>query len=125
MHASFVLAHCLCACMLLFHFAAALLQCLLFLTATADDVAATTANCLLLLLLLLATTVCYPLFIATANDPNNFAQRMDSWMGKILRIRLSTAPGATGYTIPGDNMSGEIWAYGFRYVYRYTVTVCT
>jgi hypothetical protein len=85
---------------------------------------------LLTVLPLLLTASCYCccwllLFATTANDPNNFAQRMDSWMGKILRIRLSTAPGATGYTIPGDNMSGEIWAYGFRYVHRCTVTVYT
>ena len=37
-------------------------------------------------------------------------------MGKILRVRLSTDPNATGYTIPGDNMHAEIWAYGFRYL---------
>jgi hypothetical protein len=33
----------------------------------------------------------------------------------VLRIRLSTAADATGYTIPPDNLRAEVWAYGLRY----------
>jgi Glucose / Sorbosone dehydrogenase len=51
----------------------------------------------------------------SGNDPNNYAQNLDSKLGKVLRIRLSTAAGATGYTVPGDNLRGEVWAYGLRY----------
>jgi hypothetical protein len=36
-------------------------------------------------------------------------------MGKVLRIRLSTDPNASGYSIPGDNLRAEVWAYGLRY----------
>jgi glucose/arabinose dehydrogenase len=50
----------------------------------------------------------YDLYIPTgdggfANDPQKHAQDLTSLIGKVLRIRLSTAPTAQGYTIPPDN----------------------
>ena len=36
-------------------------------------------------------------------DPYNRAQNMTSPLGKILKIRLSTAANATGYDVPDDN----------------------
>ncbi|AXG70915.1 soluble aldose sugar dehydrogenase YliI [Kordia sp. SMS9] len=54
----------------------------------------------------------------SAGDPQNFAQNLQSLLGKILRIDVS---GATGYTIPpsnpfvGSNAGlDEIWSYGLR-----------
>ena len=45
-------------------------------------------------------------------------QKMDTWLGKILRIDVDTK---TGYRVPKDNpyvgkkgVSPELWAYGFR-----------
>lgn len=57
-----------------------------------------------------------------ANDPKNLGQDLDSLLGKILRIDVSTE---TGYRIPGDNpfvkrrdARPEIWAYGLRNPWR-------
>ena len=54
----------------------------------------------------------------SAGDPQNFAQNLQSHLGKILRIDVS---GATGYTIPATNPFvgnpaglDEIWSYGLR-----------
>lgn len=51
-------------------------------------------------------------------------QKMDTWLGKILRIDVNTNE---GYTVPKDNpfvgragVSPEIWAYGFRNPYRFS-----
>ena len=55
-----------------------------------------------------------------ANDPKNYAQNLDSYLGKILRIDVS---GNTGYTTPKDNPNlspskPEIYAYGLRNPWR-------
>lgn len=57
-----------------------------------------------------------------ANDPNNRAQDLGSYLGKMLRIDVSPE---TGYTVPKDNpFSGddkakpEIWALGLRNPWR-------
>jgi glucose/arabinose dehydrogenase len=54
----------------------------------------------------------------SAGDPQNYAQNLQSLLGKILRIDVS---GATGYTIPATNPFvgnpaglDEIWSYGLR-----------
>lgn len=57
-----------------------------------------------------------------ANDPKNNGQNLDTLLGKILRIDVSTE---TGYEIPKDNpfvkredARPEIWAYGIRNPWR-------
>ena len=67
------------------------------------------------------------LYIATGdggagNDPQNHAQSLDTFLGKLLRIDVS-AP--KGYTIPAGNpfasrpgAKPEIWAYGLRNPWR-------
>ncbi|WP_298427858.1 PQQ-dependent sugar dehydrogenase [uncultured Kordia sp.] len=54
----------------------------------------------------------------SGGDPDNYAQNLQSYLGKILRIDVS---GATGYTVPATNpfvgnTAGldEIWSYGLR-----------
>ncbi|WP_420573096.1 PQQ-dependent sugar dehydrogenase [Kordia sp.] len=54
----------------------------------------------------------------SGGDPDNYAQNLQSHLGKILRIDVS---GATGYTVPATNpfvgnVAGldEIWSYGLR-----------
>ncbi len=51
-------------------------------------------------------------------------QNLDTWLGKILRIDIDTN---TGYNVPKDNpfvgkpnVKPEIWAYGFRNVWRFS-----
>jgi glucose/arabinose dehydrogenase len=51
-------------------------------------------------------------------------QKMDTWLGKILRIDVNTS---TGYLVPKNNpftgkkdVKPEIWAYGFRNPYRFS-----
>ncbi len=51
-------------------------------------------------------------------------QKMDTWLGKILRVDINTK---TGYIVPKDNpfvgrknVKPEIWAYGFRNPYRFS-----
>lgn len=58
----------------------------------------------------------------SGNDPDNYGQRLDTLLGKILRIDVSAG---TGYRIPADNpftgredAKGEIWAYGVRNPWR-------
>lgn len=57
-----------------------------------------------------------------ANDPEDCGQRMDTYLGKILRIDVSPK---TGYQVPKDNpfigkegVKPEIWAYGVRNPWR-------
>lgn len=59
-----------------------------------------------------------------AGDPGNRAQNLDSLLGKILRIDISTP---SGYAIPPDNpFAGsipgrdEIWALGLRNMWRFS-----
>lgn len=51
-------------------------------------------------------------------------QKMDTWLGKILRVDVNTN---SGYTVPKNNpfvgktnVKPEIWAYGFRNPYRFS-----
>ena len=71
-----------------------------------------------------------------ANDPNNFAQTPTSFLGKILRIDVTgdDFPGdpTQNYAIPPSNpwvgVSGvnpEIWAFGMRNPFRWTVDPVT
>ena len=60
------------------------------------------------------------------NDPNRFAQRGDTLLGKMLRLDVSGGPGTT-YTVPPDNpfvgdpdVLDEIWALGFRNPFRWS-----
>jgi hypothetical protein len=67
-------------------------------TAATDTATAVTA----------AAAAYYDLYIPTGdggagNDPLHNAQNMTSLLGKVLRIRLSTAADTQGYTIPPDN----------------------
>jgi glucose/arabinose dehydrogenase len=67
------------------------------------------------------------LYIATGDggagdDPKNFGQNLNTHLGKILRINVSSAK---GYTVPKDNpfvgKAGavpEIWSYGLRNPWR-------
>jgi glucose/arabinose dehydrogenase len=60
----------------------------------------------------------------SSNDPGNDAQRLDSELGKILRINPHRS-GASPYTVPPDNpFAGgpvpEIWSYGLRNPFRFS-----
>ncbi|KAG5188546.1 Sorbosone dehydrogenase-domain-containing protein [Tribonema minus] len=53
------------------------------------------------------------------NDPDNNAQDLSSKFGKVLRVRISSDPSTTSYTVPDDNPTiqgqhSEVWAYGLR-----------
>lgn len=68
------------------------------------------------------------LYIATGDggaggDPQNYAQNISMWLGKLLRIDVS---GDTGYTSPEDNPYifedfglDEIWAFGLRNPWKF------
>ncbi len=63
-----------------------------------------------------------------AGDPFNFAQNLESLLGKFLRIDIEKEP----YAIPQDNpfvgranTQGEIWAYGLRNPWRFSFDRCT
>ena len=71
------------------------------------------------------------LYIATgdggsAGDPQGNGQRLDTHLGKILRIDVDVAPGSsTAYEVPPDNpftttgdAKPEIWHYGLRNPWR-------
>lgn len=50
-------------------------------------------------------------------DPQGNAQKLDNFLGKLLRIDINQHP----YTIPVDNpFENEIWAYGLRNPWRFT-----
>jgi glucose/arabinose dehydrogenase len=56
-------------------------------------------------------------------DPNNNAQNLSLWFGKILRIDVNgslpyTIPATNPYQTPGDNIPDEIWARGLRNPWR-------
>lgn len=58
----------------------------------------------------------------SAGDPQNYAQDLNSKLGKVMRLDVS---GETGYTVPADNpLVGqanalpEIWAWGLRNPWR-------
>jgi glucose/arabinose dehydrogenase len=59
----------------------------------------------------------------SGGDPENAGQRLDTLLGKILRLQVGTTG---GYTIPADNpfvnnasVKGEIWSYGWRNPWRF------
>lgn len=70
------------------------------------------------------------LYIATgdggsANDPENNGQRLDTLLGKILRLDVES--GRTPYAVPANNPLSktpnarpEIWAYGLRNPWRFS-----
>jgi quinoprotein glucose dehydrogenase len=62
------------------------------------------------------------------NDPMHHAQNLKTWMGSILRIDVDQKQQGLGYAIPQDNpfvdrpqAKPEIFAYGFRNVWRLSV----
>jgi glucose/arabinose dehydrogenase len=72
------------------------------------------------------------LYIATGDggsggDPHNNGQRLDTLLGKILRIDVDARTGGRRYGIPSDNPlvgqpgRDEIWAYGLRNPWRFGI----
>jgi glucose/arabinose dehydrogenase len=62
-----------------------------------------------------------------ANDPLNSGQRLDTLLGKVLRIDVDHKDQGLGYAIPKDNpfvgrdgAKGEIWALGLRNAWRFS-----
>ncbi|MCA9008601.1 MAG: DUF1080 domain-containing protein, partial [Planctomycetaceae bacterium] len=62
------------------------------------------------------------------NDPLGHGQNLKTWMGSLLRIDVDHRDGDKNYAIPADNpfiqregAQPEIFAYGFRNVWRLTV----
>lgn len=62
----------------------------------------------------------------SGNDPHDNAQRLDTLLGKMLRIDVDRQQGSLRYGIPSDNpfvnntaARPEIWAYGLRNPWRY------
>lgn len=71
-------------------------------------------------------------------DPNNHGQRLDVLLGKILRLDVDSRPGnlpadcggaEAGYSVPSGNPFAngssapcdEIWSYGFRNPFRFSI----
>jgi len=62
-----------------------------------------------------------------ANDPENNGQRLDTLLGKMLRVDVDRVPAGATYGIPRDNpfrdrpgVRPEIYAYGLRNPWRYS-----
>lgn len=62
-----------------------------------------------------------------AGDPQGNGQRLDTLLGKILRIDVDNRSGSRGYGIPPDNpfrgrqgARPEIWSYGLRNPWRFS-----
>lgn len=62
------------------------------------------------------------------NDPMRHGQNLSTWMGSILRIDIDKQESGRNYAIPADNpfvdrkdARPEIYAYGFRNIWRMTV----
>ncbi|MFG3138656.1 PQQ-dependent sugar dehydrogenase [Streptomyces sp. NPDC048211] len=60
-------------------------------------------------------------------DPFRSGQRLDTLLGKIMRIDVSRGCGTLPYCVPGDNpfvgtpgARGEIWLYGLRNPWRFS-----
>ena len=63
----------------------------------------------------------------SGGDPQGNGQRVDTLLGKLLRLDVDHAPAATPYATPADNCAGcpagalpEIFAYGLRNPWRFT-----
>lgn len=63
----------------------------------------------------------------SAEDPQNNGQRLDTLLGKILRIDVDNTSGGNNYAIPADNpfvsnsaVLDEIWAYGIRNAWKFS-----
>jgi glucose/arabinose dehydrogenase len=61
----------------------------------------------------------------SANDPHGHGQRLDTLLGKILRLDVGPRDDGRPYGVPADNpfigregARGEIWAYGLRNAWR-------
>lgn len=75
------------------------------------------------------------LYIATGDggggdDPLNNGQKLDTLLGKILRIDVDRQDAGLAYAVPADNpfvdragAETEIWAYGFRNPWRFSFDV--
>lgn len=59
----------------------------------------------------------------SANDPQCNAQKNTTWLGKMLRIDVSslpyTIPATNPWNSPTDGILDEIWAFGLRNPWRY------
>jgi glucose/arabinose dehydrogenase len=67
-----------------------------------------------------------------AGDPNNTSQRIDTLLGKIVRIDVSTTCGPVPYCVPWDNpylhdpaAEPEIWVSGLRNPWRFSIDPVT
>lgn len=68
----------------------------------------------------------------SAGDPNNNAQSLGSYLGKILRIDVDRQDSGKNYAVPSTNpfisnsaAKGEIYAYGFRNPWRMSFDAIT
>lgn len=63
-----------------------------------------------------------------AGDPFDSGQRLDTLLGKVIRVDVSRSCGELAYCVPADNpfagvegARGEIWLYGGRNPWRFSV----
>ena len=63
----------------------------------------------------------------SGGDPQNRAQNLTTFLGKLLRIDVNNSSGGNNYAIPADNpfvgsttALEEIWAYGLRNPWRFS-----